>query len=237
MLPSTSSWRSRRLEQRANNGSKIHKANEPPEAPSESRPVQDPYASALLRLPPELRIAILEYLIPPPPKVFKIYTDCDPAMASKRWDRNRDSPRSRKSSAMSSLSKQTPYSSQRWSRRNTSQANATRPDQDSLAILRASRLIYYESLPLLYSRTTFHFIGSNFLPILDFFRALSPLAKECVQQIKVTMLADGRDLKRTHLDMFSHVMQELIPGLNFLDLHPVVMSPALETSSSVGYIK
>jgi len=91
---------------------------------------------------------------------------------------------------------------------------------------------------MLYSQTTFHFIGSNFLPILDFFRGLSPIARERVRHIKVTMLADGRDLKRTHLDMFSNVMQELIPSLNFLDLSPIMMSPALETSDfGLGYLK
>jgi hypothetical protein len=232
MLPSTSSWRSWRLEQRTNHSNKVKPDPLLVEPTPEQCVVQDPYASALLRLPPEIRIAILEYLIPPPPKTFKIYTDCNPAMASKRWDRYRD-PRPRKTAKSSFTSKQR---QQRY--RIPGPPLSSRFTRDSLAILRTTRLIYYESLPMLYSQTTFHFIGSNFLPILDFFRGLSPIARERVRHIKVTMLADGRDLKRTHLDMFSNVMQELIPSLNFLDLSPIVVSPALDTGDlGLGRLK
>jgi hypothetical protein len=76
------------------------------------------------------------------------------------------------------------YTDRKWSVQRTDK----RPTVDSftLAILRTNRLIYYEALSILYSENAFHFIGSNFLPILDFIRRLSPDSKGLVRQLKIT---------------------------------------------------
>jgi hypothetical protein len=76
------------------------------------------------------------------------------------------------------------YTDRKWS----VQRAGKRPTVDpfTLAILRTNRLIYYEALSVLYSENAFHFIGSNFLPILDFIRRLSPDSKGLVRQLKVT---------------------------------------------------
>jgi hypothetical protein len=76
------------------------------------------------------------------------------------------------------------YTDRKWS----VQRAEKRPTVDpfTLAILRTNRLIYYEALSILYSENAFHFIGSNFLPILDFIRRLSPDSKGLVRQLKVT---------------------------------------------------
>jgi hypothetical protein len=76
------------------------------------------------------------------------------------------------------------YTDRKWSVQRTEKRSTV--DPFTLAILRTNRLIYYEALSILYSENAFHFIGSNFLPILDFIRRLSPDSKGLVRQLKIT---------------------------------------------------
>jgi len=113
--------------------------------------------SPLLKLPPELRLAILRYILPSRSKKFKLnYTDCDSSYTDRKWNvERRPDKRPRVN----------PY---------------------NLAILRTNKQIYYEALSVLYSENSFHFVGFNFLPILDFIRRLSPESKGLVRLVKVT---------------------------------------------------
>jgi hypothetical protein len=141
--------------------------------------------SPLLRLPPEVRVCIYRYILPPSTTRFKVYTDCDAAYTDRKWDVQR---------RLSHL----PTHSQ------------------SLALLRTSRLIYHEALAVLYSENTFHFIGCNFLPVIDFIRRLSADAKGLVRQLKITMLPEARHMRADQLELFCRVVHEWLPGLNVL---------------------
>ncbi|KIW02778.1 uncharacterized protein PV09_05840 [Verruconis gallopava] len=141
--------------------------------------------SPFMRLPPELRVCIYRYIIPPSDSKFRVYTDCSQTYTDRKWDVQRP--------------------------RLTSDNNP-----DSLALLRINKLIYYEALSVLYSENTFHFIGCNFLPIIDFIRKLSPDAKALVRQLKITMLPEARHLTGSQLELFCRVVHEWLPGLNAL---------------------
>jgi hypothetical protein len=86
--------------------------------------------------------------------------------------------------------------------------------------LRINRLIYFEALSVLYSENTFHFIGCNFLPVIDFIRKLSPDAKGLVRQMRITMLPEARQLRTDQLEFFCRVVHEWLPGLNVLASDP-----------------
>lgn len=107
------------------------------------------------------------------------------------------------------------YTDRKWS--STSLRRGTNVSAHSLAILRASKGIYYEALSVLYSENTFHFVGTNFLPVIDFIRRLSPDAKELVRQLKITMVPEARQLRADQLELFCRVVHEFLPGLNVLD--------------------
>jgi len=144
-----------------------------------------------LRLPSEIRITIYRYVLPPQDasRKFNVYTDCDSTYTDRKWSVQRLSPDPLASAAKA----------------------------NTLAILRTNRLIYYEALSVLYSENAFHFVGSNFLPILDFIRRLSPEAKGLVRQLKVTMLPENPHVKSDQVELFCRVVHDWLPGLNVLD--------------------
>lgn len=90
-------------------------------------------------------------------------------------------------------------------------------DPFSLSILRTNRIIYHEALAVLYSTKTFHFIGSNYLPILDFFRRLSPDAKALVRKIRITWLEQDRSPRDTQFNLFCVAILDFLPGLISFD--------------------
>lgn len=92
-----------------------------------------------------------------------------------------------------------------------------RKDQFSLAVLRTNRIIYHEALAVLYSTKTFHFIGSNYLPILDFFRRLSSDAKALVRKIRITWLEQDRSPRDVQFNLFCMAILDFLPGLISFD--------------------
>lgn len=96
------------------------------------------------------------------------------------------------------------------------------PDKLCLAILRTNRLIYYEALSVLYSENLFHFIGFNYLPVLDFIRRLSPDAKNLVRKVRLTLLTDQQGLQPANHDNFCAVIHDFLPGLTTLQADPWV---------------
>lgn len=76
------------------------------------------------------------------------------------------------------------YTDRKWSVQRAEKPRSA--DPCTLAILRTNRLIYFEAMSILYSENAFHFIGSNFLPIVEFIRRLSPDSKALVRQLKIT---------------------------------------------------
>lgn len=97
------------------------------------------------------------------------------------------------------------------------------PDKDlTLDILRVNRLIYHECLSVMYSENLFHFHAFSYLPVLDFFRHLSPEAKNLVRKVRLTPLTDKQDdLPATHV-VFCTVIHDSLPGLSELQADPVV---------------
>jgi hypothetical protein len=87
---------------------------------------------------------------------------------------------------------------------------------NTLALLRTNKLIYFEALSVLYSEHEFHFVGSSFVPVFDFFRKLSPDAKGLVRQIRLSMLIEERQVKMEQRERFCKVLHEWLPGLNVL---------------------
>jgi hypothetical protein len=146
--------------------------------------------SPFLRLPAEVRVCIYRYLLPSENSKFKLYTDCDSTYTDRKWSVTRSSSALRPGTNIS---------------------------KHSLSILRTNRTIYYEALSVLYSENTFHFVGTNFLPVIDFIRRLSPDAKELVRQLKITMVPEARHLRADQLELFCRVVHEFLPGLNVLD--------------------
>lgn len=144
----------------------------------------------LLQLPAEVRQAIFRYVIPTslPGQEHKFYTDCDTAFTDDKWQSHRPKRAPQKTNAA------------------------------SLAILRTNSTIYREALAVLYSTTTFHFIGSNYLPILDFFRRLSPEAKLLVRKIRITWLGTFPQGAQFHL--FCMAVLDFLPGLISFDSGP-----------------
>ena len=59
--------------------------------------------------------------------------------------------------------------------------------------MRVNRQLYLECLGVVYSEKLFHFIGTAYLPVLEFFRRLSPSAREKVRKIRLTLLKPGTD--------------------------------------------
>jgi len=96
------------------------------------------------------------------------------------------------------------------------------PDTMALAILRTNRMIYYEALSVLYSENEFHFIGSNYLPILDFIRRLSPDAKRLVRKVRLTMLTHRQGHQPANHDVLCTVIHDSLPGLITLRADPGV---------------
>lgn len=94
------------------------------------------------------------------------------------------------------------------------------PDKLSLSILRTNRLIYHEALSILYSENLFHFIGFNYLPVLDFIRRLSPDAKTLVRKVRLTLLADHQGDQPANHDVFCTVIHDFLPGLTMLHADP-----------------
>lgn len=107
----------------------------------------------------------------------------------------------------------TAFTDDKWQ----SQRKKQSKDQFSLAILRTNRVIYHEALAVLYSTKTFHFIGSNYLPILDFFRRLSPDAKALVRKIRITWLEQDRSPRDVQFNLFCMAILDFLPGLITFD--------------------
>jgi len=107
----------------------------------------------------------------------------------------------------------TTFTDDKWQ----SQRKKESKDQFSLAILRTNRVLYHEALAVLYSTKTFHFIGSNYLPILDFFRRLSPDAKALVRRIRITWLEQDRSPRDAQFNLFCMAILDFLPGLISFD--------------------
>jgi hypothetical protein len=109
----------------------------------------------------------------------------------------------------------------RWNR-----AHLSHPDPSSLAILRTNRRIYHEAIAVLYSEHLFHFIGFNYLPVLDFIRRLSPEAREMIRKVRLTLLTDPRQQSAgdqpENYELFCKVVHDFLPGLNTLRADPWV---------------
>ena len=149
-------------------------------APSIHGSVGLPSDPPLLRLPSEVRICILRYLIPTVDRDLIFYTDCELYDAKCRRRKGHD-------------------------------------NQHPLAILRTNQLIYHEAISILYSENAFHFIGSNYLPILDFVRRLGPDAKSLVRKIRVTWLTGERGPRDSQFDLFCMAILDSLPGLITFD--------------------
>jgi hypothetical protein len=106
------------------------------------------------------------------------------------------------------------YTDRKWDVHRHRKKRSSQPH--ALALLRTNKLIYFEALSVLYSENIFHFIGCNFLPVIDFIRKLSPDAKMLVRQLKITMLPEARHLRADQLELFCRVVHEWLPGLNVL---------------------
>ncbi|KAI9688882.1 MAG: hypothetical protein M1822_001239 [Bathelium mastoideum] len=64
-----------------------------------------------------------------------------------------------------------------------------------LAVMRLNQQLYAECLALVYSEPLFHFVGTAYLPVLDFFRRLGPKARGAVRKVRLTLLQlDGLPL-------------------------------------------
>ena len=96
------------------------------------------------------------------------------------------------------------------------------PDKVSLSILRTNRILYYEALAMLYSENLFHFIGFNYLAVLDFIRRLSPEAKALMRRVRLTILSTLPGQQPTNHDTFCAVVHDFLPGLNALRADPSV---------------
>jgi hypothetical protein len=57
--------------------------------------------------------------------------------------------------------------------------------------MRINRQIYYECASIVYSEKLFHFVGTAYLPVLEFFRRLSPEARGLVRKVRLTLLSPG----------------------------------------------
>lgn len=108
----------------------------------------------------------------------------------------------------------------RWHRR----LDALPPERCSTAILRTNRTIYHEALSVLYSEHLFHFIGFNYLPVLDFIRRLSPEARDMVRRVRLTLLTDPRQRcegdQPENYELFCKVVFDFLPYLNTLRADP-----------------
>ncbi|KAL6707390.1 hypothetical protein ACN47E_004169 [Coniothyrium glycines] len=97
------------------------------------------------------------------------------------------------------------------------------PDTDlTLDVLRTNRLIYHESLSVMYSENLFHFHAFSYLPVLDFIRHLSPEAKNLVRKVRLTPLTDKQDDPPATHDVFCTVIHDSLPGLSELQADPVI---------------
>ena len=85
----------------------------------------------------------------------------------------------------------------------------------------------------MYSEKLFHFIGTAYLPVLEFFRRLSPDAREVVRKVRLTLLKPGADgqpssigtgfggaLTKAGLDRLCQEIHDQLPGLEVLKSDP-----------------
>ncbi|RDI83953.1 hypothetical protein Vi05172_g5967 [Venturia inaequalis] len=186
---------------------------EPPKPPSltPSNPV-----SHLLRLPLELRISILRFLIPKPERAsFNIYPsrDVPPSSQSNRHYIRRCSLCDHAQSLQLYWNHSHPCSLYEY-RIDPSQNNPKVPH--SLAILRTSHQLHEEALSILYGENKFIFssMSPNYLPVLDWVRKLSPAAKRQMRQIRVNLMPS---VKEEQVRAFEALMLEWLPGLIVLD--------------------
>jgi hypothetical protein len=183
-----------------------------PSSLSPSNPV-----SHLLRLPLELRISIFRYLIPKPNRSsFNIYPSRDVSSSCQLYTRYYV--------RQCSLCDHAQSLQRYWNhphpcplyecRRHPSQGTTNVPN--SLAILRTSHQLHEEALSILYGENKFNFLtlSPNFLPVLDWVRKLSPVAKRQMRQIRVSLLPY---VKEEHVGAFEALMLEWLPGLVVLD--------------------
>jgi hypothetical protein len=186
---------------------------EPPKSPSlsPSNPV-----SHLLRLPLELRISIIRYLVPTPDSSsFNIYPSRDVSSTCQTY---------RYYSRQCALCDHAQSLQRYWNhphpcvlyqcRRHSSQGRISVPN--SLAILRTSHQLHEEALSILYGENKFNFLSlsPNFLPVLDWVRKLSPAAKRQMRQIRVSLMPSVRE---EQVRAFEALMLEWLPGLVVLD--------------------
>jgi hypothetical protein len=94
-------------------------------------------------------------------------------------------------------------------------------DHLRLAILRANKQLYSEALSVLYSENLFHFIGFNYLPVLEFIRRLSPDARDLVRQVRLTLLTDPKGKHNGNHDLLCKVIHDYLPFLTTMRVDPV----------------
>jgi hypothetical protein len=189
------------------------KLSKPPSL-SPSNPV-----SHLLRLPLELRISIFRYLIPKPNRSsFNIYPSRDVSSSCQLYTRyyiRQCSLCDHAQSLQRYWNHPHPHPCPLYEcQRHPSQGTNNVPN--SLAILRTSHQLHEEALSILYGENKFNFLSlsPNFLPVLDWVRKLSPVAKRQMRQIRVSLMPSVRE---EQIGAFEELMLEWLPGLVVLD--------------------
>ncbi|KAF1982071.1 hypothetical protein K402DRAFT_424913 [Aulographum hederae CBS 113979] len=99
-------------------------------------------------------------------------------------------------------------------------SRSPKPDRYALSVLRVNRFIYHESLRVLYSENIFHFIGFNYVPVLDFIRRLSAEAKALIRKIRITLIPDDLGGRPNNHDLLCTVIHDFLPGLTMLHADP-----------------
>lgn len=158
----------------------------------------------LLRLPVEIRVQIYEYLIPrtkvtnhfyPHTGMKEIPKSTDPVVVQLcKWNDIND------------------YS--KWQ-----DTDPHRPRRQ-LEILRTCRSIHFEVLSMMYSRSLFHFIGFNYVPVVEFMRKLSPEARNRIKQVRITLLGRPPEIKQEYHKLFCNYICDELPALGCLTADP-----------------
>ncbi|EON65233.1 hypothetical protein W97_04470 [Coniosporium apollinis CBS 100218] len=158
----------------------------------------------LLRLPPELRQQIFRYLLPGPQETFRFYLDSGSSSISPKCH-------------LHHLSRHSPQCSDRTT---PPYLHLPRRPARTLSVLRLNKQIYGEALAVLYSENLFHFVGFNYLPVLDFVRHLSPEARGAVRKVRLTLLREKGSRRDEKWEILCRVLHGELPGLNTLVVDP-----------------
>ncbi|KAF2234743.1 hypothetical protein EV356DRAFT_532544 [Viridothelium virens] len=153
----------------------------------------DSRPSPLLDLPVEIRQQILRYLLPchNGARYYRVFTDCETTIVGPNYNREPALPSSTGTrSSTTRYHHSTNNSSSSPSFHHPRHPRKKKP-KHPLAVMRANRQLYAECLGIVYSEKLFHFIGTAYLPVLEFFRRLSPDARAMVRKVRLTLLKPG----------------------------------------------